>query len=234
MASLLQSTANLTCRQPGSGTAVQPLAPFLVTNKWLKTMTPCLTRRWWSSDLFGLLPPLGTEDNEWSLRGARTYLLCFLAFVILFILLVLSRDAIISIWHIIASARLHARLFDRVLKVCFGVCMFGMISGLRGRHCVCCMHAHVHMHTCARTQTHTHTHTHTHTYTRTHTYTYTRTHTHAHTHTHTHMCTYTHTCACTHTRMGTHTPLPAGPLPLLSAHPGGRHPGGICQGPEHD
>lgn len=72
---------------------------------------------------------MGTEDKAWSLRGARVYLLCYLAFVILFMLLILSRDGIISIWHIIASARLHARLFDRVLKVCFGVHLF-RICGL--------------------------------------------------------------------------------------------------------
>lgn len=51
------------------------------------------------------------------MQGSRVYLLCYLAFVILFMMLILSRDGIFSIWHIIASARLHARLFDRVLKV---------------------------------------------------------------------------------------------------------------------
>mmetsp|Transcript_12259 Transcript_12259/g.33459 ORF Transcript_12259/g.33459 Transcript_12259/m.33459 type:complete len:1462 (-) Transcript_12259:707-5092(-) len=74
---------------------------------------------WWSSDLFGILPAPGETDKDKELKGSRIYLLCYLAFVLLFMLLILSRDGIISIWHIIASARLHARLFDRVLKAPF-------------------------------------------------------------------------------------------------------------------
>jgi len=54
-------------------------------------------------------------------------------------LLILSRDGIISIWHIIASARLHARLFDRVLKVgASGGVMWWWSVG--GASCVCVVH----------------------------------------------------------------------------------------------
>ncbi len=68
--------------------------------------------RWWADDKrFGLYQ---TEDQ---LRASQIYILCYLALVGCFVLLLLCRDSVFSVWHIIGSTRLHNTLFRRVLKV---------------------------------------------------------------------------------------------------------------------
>ncbi|KAL6759443.1 ABC transporter [Haematococcus lacustris] len=67
--------------------------------------------RWWADDIRFTLyseEPEGTASN--------LYLLCYLALVLHFILLLLSRDAMFSIWHVVGSTRLHNNLFARVLS----------------------------------------------------------------------------------------------------------------------
>jgi hypothetical protein len=43
--------------------------------------------------------------------------LCYLALVLTFILCLLCRDSIFSVWHIMGSTKLHNDLFSRVLQV---------------------------------------------------------------------------------------------------------------------
>lgn len=48
-------------------------------------------------------------------RANELYLLVYMALVALFVMLLLTRDTVFSLWAIRASTRLHNRLFSRVL-----------------------------------------------------------------------------------------------------------------------
>jgi len=76
--------------------------------------------RWWAADYWELYPTrkgrstpgvYGEQDD-----ASRAYLLCYCAFVVCFICLLLSRDGLFCCWHIRGSTRLHNDLFNRVLK----------------------------------------------------------------------------------------------------------------------
>lgn len=67
--------------------------------------------RWWADDSrFGLY---NVEDQQ---QASIIYILCYMAFVVIFILCLLCRDSLFSIWHIIGSTHLHNTLFKRVLS----------------------------------------------------------------------------------------------------------------------
>lgn len=75
-----------------------------------------LAHRWWADDLrFELYPKFAAEGKTQD-EASTLYILCYLALVLCFILCLLSRDAMFSIWHIVGSTRLHNELFARVLK----------------------------------------------------------------------------------------------------------------------
>ena len=57
-------------------------------------------------------PPLFPQWNHASV----VYMCVYSGMVVLFINLLLARDLIFSVWHIIAGKKLHDRLFLRVLK----------------------------------------------------------------------------------------------------------------------
>jgi hypothetical protein len=68
--------------------------------------------RWWSDDVrFGIY---AKNDQDY---GNKLYLLCYFAFVAMFILLLFCRDGTFSVWHIVGSTYLHNTLFSKVLKV---------------------------------------------------------------------------------------------------------------------
>lgn len=45
------------------------------------------------------------------------YILCYMAFVVCFIIMLVCRDTLFSVWHIRGSTKMHNDLFTKVLEV---------------------------------------------------------------------------------------------------------------------
>ncbi|EFJ46358.1 ABC transporter [Volvox carteri f. nagariensis] len=80
--------------------------------------------RWWAEpDRFGFYPD-GTYKAvrnfnpkfDSKQKANEVYILGYFAFVMLFVLCLLTRDGVFSFWHLHGSTRLHNKLFYRVLR----------------------------------------------------------------------------------------------------------------------
>eukprot|EP00798_Chlamydomonas_sp_ICE-L_P017393 gene17393-23693_t len=71
--------------------------------------------RYWAADYYELYP-VDDDSLEATHSGSVTYICSYAAFVVFFIILLLGRDFLFSMWHIKASKRLHDILFARVLN----------------------------------------------------------------------------------------------------------------------
>lgn len=76
---------------------------------------PLPVRRWWADDLRFQLYKKETQHE-----ASQLYILCYLALVLCFILLLLSRDSIFSVWHIVGSTRLHNQVRPLPASVLLG------------------------------------------------------------------------------------------------------------------
>jgi hypothetical protein len=67
--------------------------------------------RLWSADYYGYYNKHSQDE------ASQIYILAYMAFVIMFIVLLLTRDSLFCVFSLITSTRLHNKLFNRVLEV---------------------------------------------------------------------------------------------------------------------